>query len=144
MGRRVVPEVVSGQDLLTIGPDASVRDAARRMTERRIGAALVIEQGRLVGIITERDIMARVVAEGLDPDSTQVWIAMTADPKTVAPDQRSIDALKLMYEGGFRHLPVVEDNRPVAILSLRDFLATEFAEMQAELEEEEVIAQTAR
>ena len=144
MVRRVVPEVVSGQDLLTIGPDASVRDAARRMTERRIGAALVIEQGRLVGIITERDIMARVVAEGLDPDTTQVWIAMTADPKTVAPDQRSIDALKLMYEGGFRHLPVVEDNRPVAILSLRDFLAAEFAEMHAELEEEEVIAQTAR
>jgi CBS domain-containing protein len=144
MGRRVVPDVVRGQDLLTVAPDASVREAARLMTDRRIGAALVTERGRLVGIITERDVMARVVAEGLDPDTTQVWIVMTADPKTVAPDERSIDALKLMYEGGFRHLPVVQGSRPVAILSLRDFLAAEFAEMHAELEEEEVISQTAR
>lgn len=144
MARQLIPDVVHGQDLLTLAPDASVREAARSMTDRRIGAALVIEHGHLVGIITERDVMARVVAEGRDPDRTTVREAMTAAPTTAVPDQRSIDALKLMHEGGFRHLPIVEGGRPVGIVSLRDFLSTEFSTMQEELEEEETLARVAR
>ena len=144
MARHLIPDVVHGQDLLTVAPGASVREAARRMTDRRIGAALVTDGGRLVGIITERDVMARVVSEGRDPDRTKVGDAMTPTPVTAMPDQRAIDALKLMHEGGFRHLPIVEDGRPLGIVSLRDFLSTEFSAMQEELEEEETLARVAR
>jgi CBS domain-containing protein len=144
MARQLIPDVVHQQDLLTLAPGASVREAARRMTDRRVGAALVTDNGRLVGIITERDVMARVVAEGRDADRTPVRDAMTANPITATPDQRTVDALKAMYEGGFRHLPIVEDGHPVGIVSMRDFLPTEVSEMQAELEEEERLKKVAR
>ena len=140
MARRLIPDVVHGQDVLALSPETSVREAARRMADRRIGAVLVNDGNRLVGIFTERDVMTRVVAAGLDPDRTEIRQVMTPDPATAAPEQRALDALKLMHEGGFRHLPVVEDGRAIGIVSLRDFLAGEFAEMRAELATEEALA----
>ncbi len=139
MARRLIPDVVHDQDVLALSPETSVREAARRMADRRIGAVLVNDGNRLVGIFTERDVMTRVVAAGLDPDRTQLRQVMTANPETAAPEQRALDALKLMHEGGFRHLPIVEDGRAVGIVSLRDFLSCEFAEMQAELATEEAL-----
>ncbi|MSP47782.1 MAG: CBS domain-containing protein [Alphaproteobacteria bacterium] len=139
MFRRLIPDVVRDQDILALPPEASVREAARRMADRRIGATLVTEAGTLVGIFTERDVMTRVVAAGLDPDTTRIRQVMTANPATVAPDQRALDALKVMHEGGFRHLPVVENGRAVGIVSLRDFLSGELAEMRAELAQEEAL-----
>jgi CBS domain-containing protein len=139
MVRRLIPDVVNNQDLLTLTPETTVHEAARRMADRRIGASLVIDAGALVGIFTERDVMTRVVALGLDPDRTEVRDVMTAKPATAAPDQRALDALKTMHEGGFRHLPIVKDGRAVGIVSLRDFLSGEFAEMRAELDQEEAL-----
>jgi CBS domain-containing protein len=88
--------------------------------------------------------MNRVVAAGLDPDRTEIRQVMTAKPATAAPEQRALDALKLMHEGGFRHLPIVKDGRAVGIVSLRDFLSGEFAEMQAELAQEEALTRGVR
>lgn len=139
MVRRLIPDVVNNQDLLTLTPETSVREAARRMADREIGAGLVVDAGALVGIFTERDVMTRVVASGLDPDRTEVRAVMTANPATALPDQRALDALKTMHEGGFRHLPIVEDGHTVGIVSLRDFLSGEFAEMRAELDQEEAL-----
>lgn len=139
MARRLIPDVVHDQDVLTLPPETSVREAARRMADRRIGAVLVDDGARLVGIFTERDMITRVVAAGLDPDRTQIRLVMTPDPAMAAPEQRAPDALKLMHEGGFRHLPVAEDGRAIGIVSLRDFLSGEFAEMRAELATEEAL-----
>jgi CBS domain-containing protein len=139
MARRLIPDVVRDQELLVLGPEASVREAARRMADRRFGATLVAEGGELVGIFTERDVMTRVVAAGLDPDATRLRQVMTASPATAAPEERALDALKVMHQGGFRHLPVVRGRRPIGIVSLRDFLSGEVAEMRAELAEEEAL-----
>ena len=139
MIRRLIPDVVNSQDLLSVTPETSVREAARHMADRRVGAALVNDAGALIGIFTERDVMTRVVAAGLDPDRTQVRQVMTANPATATPNQRALDALKVMHEGGFRHLPVVAGGRAIGIVSLRDFLSGEFAEMRAELAQEEAL-----
>ncbi|MBI1779535.1 MAG: CBS domain-containing protein [Proteobacteria bacterium] len=139
MIRKIIPDVVHDQDLVQLTPDQSVREAARQMAARRVGAALVCEGGRLVGIFTERDLLNRVVARDLDPNKTKLAEVMTRDPATVAPDQRSVDALHLMHEGGFRHLPVVERGRVRGIVSLRDFMTGEIEAMQAEREEQEAL-----
>jgi CBS domain-containing protein len=139
VNRKIMPDVVNNQDLLQVAPTVAVREAATRMARRNFGAALVVENGGLVGIFTERDVMTRVVAAGLDPDRTTVREVMTADPRTVTPDRRALDALKAMHDGGFRHMPVVEHGRPVGIVSLRDFLSGEFDEMRRELDEERAL-----
>jgi len=144
MARRLIPDVANNQDVLSLTAETSVREAAQHMADRRVGAALVNDNGTLVGIFTERDVMTRVVASGLDPDKTEIRQVMTERPSTAAPEQRALDALKIMHEGGFRHLPIVKDGRAVGIVSLRDFLSGEFAEMQAELAEEEALRQGAR
>lgn len=111
--------------LLTTPPDATVREAAQRMTEKDYGAILVTDEGgRIAGILTERDLMKRVVARGLDPDATPVSEAMTAGVKTVTVDDDVSGCLGLMAGGRFRHLPVVdEEGRPQGMLSQRDFVA---------------------
>jgi CBS domain-containing protein len=139
MVRKIMPDVVHDQELVQLGSEASVRQAAREMAQRRVGAALVIDGGRLVGIFTERDLLNRVVARDLDPDKTKLAEVMTREPSTVAPGQRSVDALHLMHEGGFRHLPVVERGRVRGIVSLRDFMTGEIEAMQAEREEQEAL-----
>jgi CBS domain-containing protein len=139
MARRIIPDVVHDQELVQLAPGATVREAARRMAERRVGAALVSEGGRLLGIFTERDLLIRVVARDLDPSATKLADVMTRDPATVGPGQRAVDALHLMHEGGFRHLPVVEAGRVRGIVSLRDFMTGEIEVMQAEREEREAL-----
>jgi CBS domain-containing protein len=138
MARRLIPDVVRDQELLVLGPEASVREAARRMADRRIGATLVAEGGELVGIFTERDVMTRAVA-GLAVITWRSRVASGSRPATAAPEERALDALKIMHQGGFRHLPVVRGRRPIGIVSLRDFLSGEVAEMRAELAEEEAL-----
>jgi CBS domain-containing protein len=139
MARRIIPDVVHDQELVQLAPGATVREAARKMAERRVGAALVTEGGRLVGIFTERDLLNRVVARDLDPAATKLADVMTRDPATVGPSQRAVDALHLMHDGGFRHLPVVEQGRVRGIVSLRDFMTGEIEVMQAEREEQEAL-----
>jgi CBS domain-containing protein len=86
---------------------------------------MIVEDGKLAGVFTERDVLFRVVAEDRDARTTCLADVMTRNPRTVHPDKPFPDALHLMYEGGFRHVPVVEDGRPVGVISARDALGPE-------------------
>jgi CBS domain-containing protein len=130
--RRVVPDIVNNQQLLELPATATVRGAARAMRERHVGAVLVTADGHLDGIFTERDMVNRVVAEGRDPDRTTLAEVMTADPDTIAPTTTAIEALRLMNDGGYRHLPIVERGRVVGIVSRRDFHGDEKARLDDE------------
>ena len=130
--RRVVPDVVSNQQLLELPPTATVRSAALAMRERHVGAVLVTTEGHLNGIFTERDMVNRVVAESRDPDKATLADVMTANPDTIAPTTTAIDALRLMNDGGYRHLPLVENGRVVGIVSRRDFPGDEKARLDDE------------
>lgn len=133
MRAKIIPDVVERRDLLSVDPGASAREAARLMAEHHVAALLVIERRGLAGIVTERDVTVRVVAAGRDPDRTSVESIMTADPRTLAPDDSLPEALELMRLHGFRHLPVVEDGRPVAMVSVRDLHAAVQRQLEADL-----------
>ena len=108
------------RDLLTVEAGLPVIEVAQRMVERNVGAVLVLEGGRLAGIMTERDLM-RAVARGLRDDAV-VGDCMTADPDTIAPDDTIEHAAVLMIHGGYRHLPVVDGDDVVGVLSIRDLV----------------------
>jgi CBS domain-containing protein len=112
------------RDLLSVGAGAPVVAVAQQMADRNVGAALVLEGGRLAGIMTERDLM-RAVARGLRDDAV-VGGCMTPTPDTVAPDDTIEHAAVLMIHGGYRHLPVVDGDDVVGILSIRDLLQVVF------------------
>jgi CBS domain-containing protein len=108
------------RDLLTVEAGVPVVAVARRMVERNVGAVLVLEEGLLAGIMTERDLL-RAVARGLSDDAV-VGECMTADPDTIAPDDTIEHAAVLMIHGGYRHLPVVDGDDVVGVLSIRDLV----------------------
>jgi CBS domain-containing protein len=108
------------RNLLTVEPGARVTEIAQGMVERDVGAVLVLEGQRLVGILTERDIL-RAVARGLD-DSSTVADWMTRDPDTLEADESTRHAATLMIHGGYRHLPVMEKDEVVGMLSIRDLM----------------------
>jgi CBS domain-containing protein len=108
------------RDLLSVEPGLSLTEVAERMVDKDVGAALVTEQGRLVGILTERDVL-RAVARGQGGDATVAdW--MTRNPDTLDPDDTTQHAAVLMIHGGFRHLPVTEGDEVVGMLSIRDLM----------------------
>ena len=109
------------RDLLSIEADVSISEVAQRMVDRNVGAVLVLDGGRLTGILTERDVL-RAVAEGLS-DNTRVADCMTAHPETIGPDDTTEHAVVLMIHGGFRHLPVVDGDDLVGVISIRDLVA---------------------
>ena len=135
MLRKIMPDVVRDQTLVALPGSATVREAARLMRDRKVGSVLVMEAGRLEGIFTERDLVSRVAAEGLDLEGTRLAEVMTAGPDTVTPEATAFDALRLMEDGGYRHLPVVSGQRVLGIVSRRDFLGME----KSRLEEEDAI-----
>jgi CBS domain-containing protein len=110
---------VMASDLTTVAPDATVAEAAQLMSVRHVGSALVMDDGGLVGIFTERDIV-RALATDFDAAGHTVDATMTRAPRTLAPDASTKEALDLMLAAGFRHLPVVEDGEVVGVVSLRD------------------------
>jgi CBS domain-containing protein len=129
-----IKSVIEPRKLVVAAPDTTVADAARLMRKGKVGAVLIVEAGRLIGIFTERDALFRVMASGLDPASTALRDVMTPDPTTVAPDETFGYALLLMHENGFRHTPVVEDGRPVGVVSARNALDPDLEEFTAEAE----------
>ena len=131
---RPVRSIIEDQKPITTSAEISVAAAARLMKEHRIGAILVLDQGRLAGIFTERDALFRVVAEGRDPAATRVGEVMTANPRTITPDRPFGHALHLMYEGGFRHVPVVDGGRPLGVVSARDALGPDLQQFIADLD----------
>jgi len=125
MSNRNIGDLVKGQELLTAPAATPVSEAARWMQGRRVGAILVVDGDRLVGIFTERDALFRVVAEKRDPARTLLSEVMTANPTTVSPKDSFPTALQIMHAGRFRHVPVVEDGKPVGIVSSRDAMGSE-------------------
>jgi CBS domain-containing protein len=107
-------------DLLTVEASLSIVEVAQSMVDRNVGAVLVLRDGRLTGIMTERDVM-RAVARGLRDDA-RVADCMTPNPETIASDDTTEHAVVLMLHGGFRHLPVVEGDDLVGVISIRDLL----------------------
>ncbi len=132
MTYRTIRDVIKRIKIVRIGGDASVGEACRAMTENRVGAILVMDGETLEGIFTERDALNRVLAEGRDPETTRVSEVMTRDPVTLAPDAAAIDALRLMSEIGFRHLPIIENNRVYGVISIRDFIGAELQQAGAQ------------
>jgi CBS domain-containing protein len=108
------------RSLLTVEPGLGLKAVAERMVAKDVGAVLVIEHGRLVGILTERDIL-RAVAGGIT-DETLVSDWMTRDPETMDPDETTQTAAVLMIHGGFRHMPIVDGDEVVGMLSIRDLM----------------------
>ncbi len=124
MRPKIVPDIVSPGEVLSLSPQSSVREAARLMASANVAALLVAEGDRMLGIVTERDVSARVVAAGLDPDATPLSRVMTPEPRSLAPDDSISEALELMRRHSFRHLPVVDDGgHAIAMVSVRDLYA---------------------
>ena len=118
-----VREVMS-TNLIVVEPGATVAEAATVMGGKHVGSALVMDGDRLTGIFTERDIV-RALGEHFDAAGHQVANWMTVRPTTIGPDASTDEALDLMLRGGFRHLPVLEEDRVVGMLSLRDIAAAD-------------------
>lgn len=137
MHRKVVPDIVNEQKIELLPASTTVRAAARNMAERHIGAVLIGDGDRLLGIFTERDLLIRVVARGLDPDTTPLTAVMTPEPDTVGPDDLASLALERMRTSGYRHVPVVEDGKVVGIVSLRDLYAAAKRELEEDLQQRE-------
>lgn len=125
---KTIGDVVAGREVYHLQVEMSVCDAARYMTERRVGAAAVLEGSRLIGILSERDIMSRVVARGLDPDATRVGEVMTRELAIARTDESHEDGVRKMKQIGCRHLPVVDGDRLVGMVSLRDLLQVDLSE----------------
>jgi CBS domain-containing protein len=109
-------------EMVTARPEESVAEAARRMTGNRVGAVLVVDGDKLLGLLSERDLLGRVVAEQRDPKQTKVAEIATRDLVTVDAGASVKDVLSIFRDKKFRHLPVLRDGKAVGILSTRDFL----------------------
>ncbi len=135
MSQRPIRSLIAGRNIVTAPPDTTVAEAAKLMKKRTVGAVMVVgDDGRLAGIFTERDALFRVMAEGRDPRATRLSEVMTRDPRTIPADKPFGHALLMMYDGGFRHVPVVEQGRPIGMVSARDALGPELQEFDSEIE----------
>ena len=134
MPQRAIRSIIQDQHPITASSDITVAEAARLMKLHRIGAILIVDGGKLAGIFTERDALFRVLAEGRDPAATHVADVMTSNPSTIEPDRPFGHALLLMYEGEFRHVPVVENGRPLGMVSARDALGPDLQQFISDLD----------
>lgn len=136
MTERTVFQRVSQKHVLRVGPQAHVREAAGIMTRAGCGSVLVMEApDTLLGIVTERDLMTRVLARGLDPEQTTVRDIMTPNPLCVPPETAVADAVVMMLERGFRHLPIVtRGNKILGVFSMRDALPREIGNAMSQTE----------
>jgi CBS domain-containing protein len=141
MPQRPVSTVIAKRKVVTAPPTMSVYDAARQMKEHAVGSILVTQGGHLAGIFTERDALHRVMAEGRDAKTVTLAEAMTAHPQTIAPEKPVGLALLMMFDGGFRHVPVVSHGKPVGVISARDALGPELQEFESELERRKQIGE---
>ena len=132
MTNRRMDEIVRHQNPVTMPAEASVREASACMHERKIGAVLVTDaNGTLTGIFTGRDLV-RIVGEGTDANTTSLGSAMTKNPDILPPGRTAIDALRAMRDGGYRHMPVVDQGRVVGIVSRGDFRGLEHDRLDEE------------
>lgn len=134
MFSHLVDEVMEQNRLLTAPPHTTVKEAAEMMEERKVGAVMVVDQDKLVGIFTERDAVFRVIAKNCDVHSTALSEVMTKDPQTIDPDKSFGYALLIMYENSFRHLPVLDHDKLVGIVTARSALDPDMEEFLSESE----------
>ena len=139
MSTRPIREIIGNQRVVSADTETTILEASRLMKHNRIGALMVCNRNRLVGMFTERDALFRVMAEARDPQTTLLAEVMTPHPQTVGPDKPLGHALHMMYEGGFHNVPVVENGTPVGIVSARHALGPELSEFEAEMDEREHI-----
>jgi CBS domain-containing protein len=139
MPNRTIREIVAKRKVVSAPSKTTVAHAARLMEDNQVGALLVMEKGRLVGIFTERDALFRVLSAGRDPRTTPLSEVMTRDPQSIQPDKAFGHAMLMMYEGGFRHVPVVERGHPLGVVSTRDALGPELQEFESQLSNREHI-----
>ncbi len=132
MLRKIIPDVILGQQVVALEGRTTARQAAKLMRKHNVGAVLIIEDEALIGILTVNDMTYRVMAAGLDPDTTSLAEVMTPGPDTVNRDTTAIAALRLMQDGDYRHLPVVDGGRVVGLVSRRDFHGGEKARLDDE------------
>ena len=124
-----VYDIVKDRRVYSIDANSTVLEAARFMMEHHIGALPVLRDGEIVGIFSERDVMNRVVAVGRTPGHTAVSEVMTASPRAVNIDESIDECLFIMHEFGFRHLPIVEGKQLRGLVSLRDIVKRQAAEL---------------
>ncbi len=134
MPRRMISDILAGRSLVTAKKETTVRAASLLMAEKRIGALLVVENGQIEGIFTERDALNKVLAGNLSPDTTCLEQVMVTHPQTIRADKPLAYALYMMAEGGYRHVPVVDDNgAPVGMVSARDALGQDMIELERDM-----------
>jgi CBS domain-containing protein len=132
---RKLSDVTLDQNPLVLPGSTAVIEACRQMSDRRAGSVAVVDQaGRLIGIFTGRDAVCRVLACGRDAATTRLAEVMTPDPATMSPDHGAVDALRLMWDGGFRHVPLVRQGKVVGVVSRGDFKGVEFGRHEEERE----------
>jgi CBS domain-containing protein len=124
-----------GHEVIAVQPSDTVLQAANLMNDRNIGGVVVLDGDRLAGIFTERDVLRRVVAQGLDPAETTVAEVMTASVITCPPDLSLEDCAAVMTTRGVRHLPVQDGRGLTGVVTIRDLLAYKVSEQQATLEQ---------
>jgi CBS domain-containing protein len=125
---------LKGHEVIAVQPAFTVRQAANLMNERNIGGVVVMDGDRLAGIFTERDVLRRVVAPGLDPTTTPVTAVMSTPVITCPPEMSIDDCAALMTSHSVRHLPVLDANGLTGVVTIRDILAHKVNEQQATLE----------
>jgi len=131
MRKRIIPDVVNNQIITALPKTATVAHATKLMNEREVSSVLIMEDETLEGIFTVRDVARRVVGQDLGLD-TKLADVMTPNPEAIAADEIPLRGLHRMHDGGFRHLPVVDNGKVVGVVSRRDF----FAEDEALLDQE--------
>lgn len=134
LGNRISEEplrnLTSLRDPIAVGVDATAAEAIDKMMEHRMGCVLVVDDGKLVGVFTERDVLCKIAARDLSPRAVPVREVMTPDPECLTLDDSLAYALHLMSVGGFRHIPLIDDDgRPTAVIAMRnivDFMVDSF------------------
>jgi CBS domain-containing protein len=131
-------------EIFSVGPDTLVIDAIRMMTERKVGALLVLENTKLVGILSERDYARKVILNNRSSSETMVSEIMTSDVKTVTPSQTIDECMVIMSNNHIRHMPVVNNDKAVGILSIMDVVKNIISEKEFIIEQlEHYITDTA-
>lgn len=136
---RLVKDVMERKYAQTLSPETTVSKAAEHMAKKKIGAVMVVEEDRLVGVFSERDALFRVIARGLDARTTRLADVMTAEPKTVGPNTSYGYALVMMQENGFRHAPVIDNGKPIGMVSSRNAMDPDMEEFRSEANRREYI-----
>jgi CBS domain-containing protein len=138
MQRKIVPDIVERSDIATMKAGDSILDAAKIMAKKNIAAMIIVDdKSNITGIVTERDMTQRVIAAGLNAADTAVSEIMTANPDTLSSDDSAGDALELMQSRNYRHLPVEEDGKCIAVVSIRDLYAAVKEALEEDIRETE-------